>query len=98
MYDSLMQILFGWPAIILSLILSITGLWIRTPAPLVIATLLVLLPAWYLSHYTIIFASLPLFLLAAAYSISRNKAMRAILLFTPVLISIGLLAVFVLTQ
>jgi hypothetical protein len=93
-----MQIIFGWPAILLSLGFAIAGLWIRKQALLVTGAVLILLPAWYLSHYTIVFASLPFFLLASAHSISRNKSIRAILLFTPVVISIGILAVIVLTQ
>jgi hypothetical protein len=93
-----MQMIFGWPAILLSLGFAIAGISIRKPALLVTGAILILLPAWYLSHYTIVFASLPLFLLACAHSIARNKSIRAILLFTPVLLSIGVLAVIVLTQ
>ena len=98
MFDVLVPMLFGWPAMILSLGCSIAGLWMRRPALLAAGAALFLLPAWYLSHYSIVFASLPLFLLASAYSVSRNKTIQALLLFSPVLISTGWLGFIVLTQ
>ncbi len=98
MFDVLVPMLFGWPAIILSLGCSIAGLWVRKPALLATGAALFLLPAWYLSHYSMVFASLPLFLLASAYSVSKNKTIQALLLFSPVLISTGWLGFIVLTQ
>ena len=98
MFEVLIQILLGWPAMILSLVCSIAGLVMRKPALVVAGAVLLLPPAWYLSLYSIAFASLPLFLFASAYSISRNKTIQAFLLFSPVLVSIGWLGFIVLTQ
>src|SRR5512141_1459045 len=98
MFEFLVPMVFEWTAIILSLGFSIAGLLMRKPILLATGAALFLPPAWYLSHYSIAFASLPLFLLASAYSVSKNKTIQALLLFSPVLISTGWLGFIVLTQ
>ena len=98
MFDRLIPALFGWPAILLSLGCAIVGIAIKKPALLVLGTILFLLPAWYLSHYSFAFGTLPLFLLASAYSISRNKTIQAFLLFAPVLLATAWLGFIVLNQ
>jgi len=85
------QIIFGWPFIILSLLLAVTGVIGKRPALLVAAALFFTPPAWYLSGYPSIRwfgITLPVFMLGAAYSVKRGKAGIAwALLSAPILVS-----------
>jgi hypothetical protein len=101
MSDILVQIIFGWPAIITSLLLSVSGLALRKPWLLVIAGVLAIPFAWYLSGYPAIrtpAALLPLFQFGAAWALQREKKVLAWVLLSPLAIITVVLAVAVLRQ
>lgn len=98
MSESLIQILFGWPAILLSLGFALAGILLKRSVFSLVGAALILLPAWYLMHYSIIFIILPLFLFGSAYMISRDKVAVAYLLTILVLIVTAGLGILVLTQ
>ena len=85
------QIVFGWPFIILSLLLAVTGVIMKRPALLVAGAVFFVPPAWYLSGYPSIRwfgILLPVFMLGAAYYVKRGKAGIAwALLSAPALVS-----------
>jgi hypothetical protein len=98
MFDLLIQIFLGWPAMILSLGLALSAILFKNPTLSWISAVLFLAPAWYLSHYSIVLGSLPFFLLLSARAISRNKILYAFLSITPVLLVMGTLGYAVLNQ
>jgi hypothetical protein len=101
MQEILVQIIFGWPFIILSLMLAVTGVILKRPALLVIAAVFFMPPAWYLSGYPAIRwlgLLLPVFILGAAYSIKRGKAGIAWALLSPPVLASAWLAFLVMTQ
>ena len=99
MTDILVQIVFGWPAIITSILLSIAGVWLKQTKLLVIAGFIGIPFAAYLTA-----ASqwpgllLPLFQFGSAYAITRQKILIAWLLITPMIVAATVLAAVVLTQ
>lgn len=97
-FESLMQLFFGWPAMILSLVLAISGLLFRKPIVTGISVGLFLLPAWYLSHYSGIIILVPFFLAGSTYAIYKNKDVLAFMLMIPLMIVIGLVGMAVLMQ
>jgi hypothetical protein len=98
MFDALLPMFFGWPAILLSVGFAITGILLKRQSLSIVSGALILLPAWYLGHYSILFLSLPLFLFGAAYETSKNRTRLAFLYLVPALILIGALGLVVLTQ
>ena len=92
------QIIFGWPAIITSILLSLAGLWLKKPVLLVVAGVLCLPFTYYLSGFRTPAVVLPLFQFGAAYAISRQKPWVAWLLVAPLVIIALMLAYAVLTQ
>lgn len=95
------QIIFGWPFIILALLLAVTGVIWKRPA-LVYAGAAFFTPfSLYLSGYPSIRGFgilLPLFILGAGYFVKKEKAVIAwILLSAPIIVS-ALLGFIVLTQ
>ena len=95
------QILFGWPFIIISLLLAITGVIMKRPGLLVAAALFFTPPAWYLSGYPFIRwfgLLLPAFILGAAYYVRRGKAGIALLLLSPSILVSAWLAFLVMAQ
>lgn len=98
MYETLIQLFFGWPAMILSLIFAVAGLFLKRTALSVTGAILFLLPGWYLSHYSLLFALVPICLFGSAYALWRNKAILASLLIAPQLIVMVAIAIVVLTQ
>jgi len=94
MSDILVQIIFGWPAVITSLALSAAGILWRKPVMLVIGAVICAPFAWYLSGYPAIRSAailLPLLTGSAAYAIHKDKTNLAWLLLSPViLVSAGL--------
>jgi hypothetical protein len=101
MSDILVQIIFGWPAIITSLVLSVAGLVLRKPWLLVIAGVLAIPFSWYLSGYPAIrtpAALLPLFQFGAAWALQREKKALAWILLAPLATITVVLAVVVLRQ
>lgn len=101
MQETIVQIVFGWPFIILSLLLAVIGVNWKRPVLLVASALFFTPPAWYLSGYPSIRwfgILLPALILGAAYYVKRGKAGLAwVLLLAPALVSVWL-AVVVLTQ
>jgi hypothetical protein len=98
---SFAQIVFGWPFIILSLLLALTGILLKRPALLVASAVLFTPPAWYLSGYPVIrwFGMLlPVSLLGAAYSVQKDKLRLALLLVLPPLVTSAWLAFLVMAQ
>jgi hypothetical protein len=86
MSELLPQIIFGWPFIIASLLLSITGIALKRYKFLVAGALFFMPPSLYLSGFPAIrwLAFLfPFFILGAAYLVRRNKEKIAWLLLLP---------------
>lgn len=99
MTDIIVQIIFGWPAIITSILLSIAGIVLKKPTFLVIAGFIGIPFAAYLtasSHSPGLL--LPLFQFGSAYAMKRQKTLMAWLLVAPMIISALMLAYVVLTQ
>ncbi|MCX6033842.1 MAG: hypothetical protein NTV38_02525 [Chloroflexi bacterium] len=97
----LVQIIFGWPAILVSLALCIAGLLSKKVPLVVIGALLFVPPAWFLSGYPRVYwlgPLLPIFLLGAAYALHRKNMLLAWLLTLPAIVVSAWLAVIVLTQ
>jgi hypothetical protein len=99
MGDVLVQIIFGWPAIIMSILLSIAGVSLNKPTFLVAAGFVSIPFAAYLtaaSSYPGLL--LPFFHFGSAYAVKRQKALFAWLLIVPMMIVSVMLAYVVLTQ
>jgi hypothetical protein len=97
----LAQIVFGWPFIILSLLLAFAGILVKRPALLVASAIVFIPPAWYLSGYPVIrwFGMLlPVSLLGAAYYVKKERLRLALLLILPPLITSAWLAFLVMAQ
>ncbi len=98
MNEILVQIIFGWPAIIASILLSVVGVWLKKPALLIAAGMVCLPFTYYLSGFRTPAAVLPLFQFGSAYAVARQKSWLAWLLLLPLIVISGLLAYAVLTQ
>jgi len=98
MTDILVQIVFGWPAIITSILLSIVGLWLKKPTLLVVAGIVCIPFTYYLSGFRTPAVVLPLFQFGSAYAITRQKKLIAWLCIAPLVMIAIVLAYAVLTQ
>ena len=98
MAETLIPMLFGWPAIFLSVGFALAGILFKRYSLSLVGGVLILPATWYLGHYTVLFLGLPLFLFGAAYETSKNRTRLAFLFFVPALILIGALGLVVLTQ
>jgi len=98
MTDTLVQIIFGWPAIITSILLSIAGVWMKKPGLLVTAGIVCIPFSYYLSGYRPPAAILPFFQFGSAYAITRQQSLLAWLLIVPLVVIALVLAYIVLTQ
>jgi hypothetical protein len=98
MTDIVVQIIFGWPAIITSILLSIAGVALKKPALLVAAGIVCIPFTYYLSGFRTPAVILPLFQFGSAYAIRREKNLIAWLLIAPLVIIAVILAFVVLTQ
>lgn len=98
MSEVLIQIIFGWPAIISSILLSIAGVWLKKPALLVTAGIVCIPFTYYLSGFRTPAAILPFFQFGSAYAISRQRNLIAWLLILPLVLIAIVLAYAVLTQ
>jgi len=98
MGEVLVQIIFGWPAIITSILLSIAGVWLRKPFLLVTAGIVCIPFSYYLSGYRVPAVILPFFQFGSAYAVMRQKNLIAWLLTAPIVIIALVLAYVVLTQ
>jgi len=97
--ESLVQIIFGWPAIFTTIILSVTGVALKKPVMLVIAGIACLPFTYYISAgFRNPLLALPLLQFASAYAIRRQKNGIAWLLITPFILVSTVLAYAVLTQ
>jgi len=86
MTDILAQTIFGWPAIILSILLALAAITRRWAGLLIVATIVALPFFWYLSQtprFGLDALLIPLLLLAAAYALTQNRARIAALLLIP---------------
>jgi ABC-type phosphate transport system permease subunit len=98
MTNILVQIIFGWPAIITSILLSIAGVWLKKPTLLVVAGIVCIPFTYYLSGFRNPAVILPLFQFGSAYAVKYQKTAIAWLLIAPMIILAVLLAYAVLTQ
>ena len=98
MSEILVPIIFGWPAIITSILLSIVGVWLKRPVLLIAAGIVCIPFTYYLSGYRTPAVVLPLFQFGSAYAIRRQKNFLAWLLITPIIVIAAILAYVVLTQ
>lgn len=95
------QIIFGWPFIILSLLLAVTGVILKRPVLLVAGAVFFTPPAWYLSGYPSVrwFGMLlPVFLLSDANVVRRSQLILASLLVLPPVLASAWLAYLVMAQ
>ena len=98
MGETWIQILFGWPAIITSILLSVAGVWLKKPVLLVVAGIIYIPFTYYLSSFGIPFIVLPLFQFGSAYAIARQNSRIAWLLIAPIVLIAAVLGYQVLTQ
>jgi hypothetical protein len=97
--EQLVQLIFGWQPIIITIFLSITGVALKKPLLLVIAGIVCLPFTYYISAgFRTPALLLPFFQFASAYAIMRQKNGIAWLLITPFITVSGMLAYFVLNQ
>jgi len=92
------QIIFGWPAIITSILLSVVGMWLKKPVLLVVAGVVCIPFTYYLSGFRTPAVILPLFQFGSAYAVARQKELIAGLLLAPLVIIAVFLAYAVLSQ
>ena len=98
MYETFLQLFFGWPAMILSLGFAVAGVfWKRTELS-VIGAILFVLPGWYLSNYSLFFALIPICIFGSAYAVQNNRYDLASWLIVPQVIVLIALAIVVLSQ
>jgi hypothetical protein len=99
MPDAISIICFGWPAIIISILLSLAGVLMKRPNLLMIAGIICIPFTYYLSGgFRNPAVIMPFFLFGAAFAIHRQKNRLAWLLIAPLLIVSMWLASVVLTQ
>jgi hypothetical protein len=98
MQDLLVQIIFGWPAVITSLLVSVAGLWFKKPILLVVGGILVIPFTYFISGYWRLAAILPLFQFGGAYALLKRKKTLAWVSLAPLLIMGTNLAYAVLSQ
>jgi len=99
--DLLVQIIFGWPAILSSQVLSAVGILKRKPWVVALGGLLCVPFAFYLSGYQAVRFSaflLPLFQFASAWALRANRKILAWILLFPLAGVSVVLAYIVLTQ
>lgn len=97
----LAQLLFGWPAILVTVILAIIGLIRNNYRYLVAAAILAFPFAWFLSGFPLIRSPvflLPLFLFGSAYLMYRGREMLAWILAIPFFLAILLLLFALMAQ
>ena len=99
MTDTLVQIVFGWPAIITSILLSIAGIRLKKPGLLIAAGIVCIPFTFYVSNgFRSPLILLPVCELGAAYALLRKFNRIAWLLIAPLLIVAAFLAYTVLRQ
>ena len=97
--EVLIQIVFGWPFVILTILLSIMGLVLKKPVLLVVAGFICIPFTYYASNgFSNPFIVLPLLEFASAYAIAHQKKVIAWVLISPLILISLILAYAVLTQ
>jgi hypothetical protein len=99
LFETIIQIIFGWPAIITTILLSITGLVLKKPLLPIIAGFLCIPFTYYASNgFQNPLVTLPLLQFASAFAIKRHKQVIAWVLIMPLVFVSVTLAYAVLTQ
>jgi hypothetical protein len=99
MFNTFIQVVFGWPAITVTILLSITGLILKKPVLLIIAGFLCMPFTYYVSNgLRNPIVLLPFLEFACAYAITRQWKVIAWLLIAPLVTISTMLAYAVLTQ
>jgi hypothetical protein len=101
LFEGLAPLLFGWPVILLAILVSILGLLLGRPIWLVLGAFLIIPSSFYLGgspRFRIWAWFLPLLHLAAAYALQRRQRWLAALLLLPYLALIAWLGWSVLNQ
>ena len=101
MSDILVQIIFGWPAIILAIAVSAAGILKQWPWMLVLGGVVIIPFSFYLSGYPLVrFLAflLPLFQFGAAWAVHVKRKMLAWVLLLPLASVSVILAIIVLSQ
>jgi hypothetical protein len=101
MFTLLLQMIFGWPAILGSLALCVAGILSKKVFLVIVSALLFMPVSLFLSGYPPVRwlgPLLPIFLFGAAYALYRQNKLLAWLLTLPVLLFSAVLALIVLTQ
>jgi hypothetical protein len=97
--ETLVQIVFGWPAIMTAILLSIAGVGLKKPGLLIAAGMVCLPFTYYVSNgFRSPLVLLPVCELGAAYALMRGFNRIAWLWIAPLLIVAALLAYTVLSQ
>ena len=94
MISFLAQLLFGWPAILVTVILAVIGLLRNNYRYLVAAAILAFPFSWFLSGFPAIQSPvflLPLFIFGSAYLMYRGREMLAWIVAVPFFLAILLL-------
>jgi hypothetical protein len=101
MSEALVQLIFGWPAIITCLLISIAGLLWHKPWLLVLGGVLAIPFSWFLSGYPAIQSPailLPVFQFGSAWALRHEQKVLAWALLAPLAIMTVFLAIVVLGQ
>lgn len=96
-----MIIFFFWPLMILSIILSLIGVWMKKSRLLFVAAIFILPMSLYLAatpRFMIWGLIFPCFYIGSAYFVRIGKTRHAILINLPVYLLIGWIGVTVLSQ
>jgi hypothetical protein len=99
MTDLLVQTIFGWPAIGISILLSVVGAILNKPWLLVASGLVCIPFTYYISNgFRLPAVLLPVFEFGAAFAITRQWRLLTWLLISPLILVAIYLAYAVLTQ
>ena len=99
MSDFLVQTIFGWPAIGISILLSVVGVILRKPWLLIVSGIVCIPFTYYISNgFRSPAILLPVFEFIAAFAITRQWKLVTWLLISPLIVVALFLAYAVLTQ
>jgi len=94
MFNFLIVLFFGWPAILATMILAAIGLWKRNYHLIITASILAFPFSWFISGFPIIRSPaflLPVILLASAFAMYRKHEMLAWIIAVPFFLAVMLL-------
>lgn len=98
MEQLLIQLFFGWPAIVASLLIGVAGIYFKKPLVILLGGLVVLPHTYYLSGFGALTLFLPLAYVGCAAFVWRRPRWPAALWLLPQFLVDVWLAVAVLTQ